>query len=249
MQLKTLESMINQRLQIDNFQDYAPNGLQIEGKSDVYRIVTGVTASQKLIDEAVRLKADALLVHHGYFWKNEPAALIGMKYRRIKTLIQHDMALLAYHLPLDADPVLGNNAQLGKLLHIKQDPSSQLTDLVFTGEVDPIDPVEFGVQIEKALHHAVVFSGELSQPKKIKKVAWCSGGGQDLIESAIEKKCDAFITGEVSEKTIHIANENNLYFYAAGHHATERYGILALGEWLKNQFNLEVIFVDIDNPA
>lgn len=249
MHLQELESILNQRLQSALFQDYAPNGIQIAGKSNIKRIVTGVTASQKLIDAAVRLNADAVLVHHGYFWKNEPQALIGMKYQRIKTLIQHNIALLAYHLPLDADPILGNNAQLGQLLDIKPDEHTDLTDLLFTGEVDSIDPIEFGKWIENKLQHSVIFSGELDQPKPIKKVAWCSGGAQDYIEQALEKHCDAFITGEVSERTIHIARENNLYFYAAGHHATERYGILALGNWLQANFNLEVIFVDIDNPA
>lgn len=249
MQLQELESILNQKLKIKLFQDYAPNGIQISGKSEIKRIVTGVTASQKLIDEAVRLNADALLVHHGYFWKNEQPQLTGMKYQRIKTLIKHDIALLAYHLPLDADPILGNNAQLGQLLEIQQNEQKDQLDLLFTGEVKPIDAFEFARKIETKLEHAVIFSGELEHSKMIKKVAWCTGGAQDYIELAIEKQCDAFITGEVSERTIHIARENNIYFYAAGHHATERYGILALGNWLKAKYDLEVNFVDIENPA
>lgn len=249
MDARELERLLNAKLNVAAFQDYAPNGIQIEGKAEINKIVTGVSASRRFIEEAIRLNADAILVHHGYFWKNEAPQIVGMKYQRIKRLIQNEIVLLAYHLPLDGDLDLGNNAELGKRLGILVDPKQQITDLVFTGFVDPVDPLIFGDRIEAALDRKPLFSGEIDRPKKIKKVAWCTGGGQDFIEEAILKQCDAFISGEVSERTIHIARENDLYFYAAGHHATERDGILALGNWLKTHYDLDVIFVDDENPA
>ena len=247
-----LESYISNLLKISVFKDYAPNGLQVEGKTEIKTIVTGVTASQTLIDEAIRLQADALLVHHGYFWPGESPSLKGMKGQRIRSLIKNDINLLAYHLPLDAHLHLGNNAQLGKQLGLTgiapiapDDPEC----LVFHGYLpEPMLVSEFTAHIANVLVRMPLVSHEPSQ--KIQHIAWCTGGAQGYLQQAIDYGIDAYITGEVSEHTIHTARENNVVFYAAGHHATERYGIKALGEWLQQQFNdLDVHFIDIDNPA
>ncbi|MDF7667611.1 Nif3-like dinuclear metal center hexameric protein [Orbaceae bacterium ESL0727] len=249
MQNFELEKIINTRLHIHLYHDYAPNGLQVEGRSDIKKIITGVTASQLLLDQAVALNADAVLVHHGYFWKNEPQTITGIKYHRIKTLLTHDINLLAYHLPLDGDPTLGNNAQLADLLSIKQDTRDAITDLFFTGTLTtPLTGLQLKDRITEQLHREPLYCGD-NAPAIIKRVAWCSGGGQDFLERAAMQGFDAFITGEVSERTIHIAREYGIHFYAAGHHATERYGIQKLGEWLAKNYGFEVIFIDIDNPV
>lgn len=242
-----LETLINQKLDVANFQDYAPNGLQVEGRRDISRIVTGVTACQALLDAAVDLQADAIIVHHGYFWKNEPAIVRGIKRNRLKTLLANDINLYGYHLPLDAHPQLGNNAQLAKMLGIQI--QGEVVPLVPYGNLYvPLSGEDFGRQIELQLGRKVLHSAQ-GGPDIIRRVAWCTGGGQGFIQQAAEFGVDAFITGEVSEQTIHIAREMGLHFYAAGHHATERGGIRALGEWLDAQPGLSVTFVDIDNPA
>lgn len=242
-----LETRLNNKLNTAAFQDYAPNGLQVEGRQDVRRIVTGVTASQALLDAAVEQAADAILVHHGYFWKNEPVVVRGMKRNRLKTLLTHDINLYGYHLPLDAHPELGNNAQLAQLLDIRV--LGEIDPLLPYGEFDqPLNAVILRERLEKILNRGVLHCGDHA-PAEIRRIAWCSGGGQGYIQQAAEFGVDAFITGEVSEQTIHIAREMGVNFYAAGHHATERYGIKALGEWLAVEHQLEVIFIDIPNPA
>lgn len=251
MNLFELERKINQHLKIQLFKDYAPNGLQIEGKSEVKKIVTGVTASMALIDKAISLNADAILVHHGYFWPNESPVLTGMKGRRIRKLIQNNISLLAYHLPLDAHLELGNNAQLGALLNLRKiEPIEPMNSqcLIFHGYLDqPESSDAFANRIETALGRKPLITHQQSD---IHHVAWCTGGAQNYIQQAIDFGVDAFISGEISEHTTHSARENNVVFYAAGHHATERYGIKALGEWLSHQdHELDVHFVDIDNPA
>ncbi|AHN26259.1 Hypothetical protein YbgI [Gilliamella apicola] len=247
-----LEQIINNELQISRYRDYAPNGLQVQGRSEVKKIVTGVTACQLLLDKAVELQADAVLVHHGFFWKNEPQTITGIKYRRIKTLLSHDINLYGYHLPLDGHLQFGNNIELAKLLDIKVDKHDDITDLMYTGSLsNPLTALEFKQQLEQVLHNGksqVLFCGD-NAPQIIKRIGWCSGGGQDFIEQAAQLGCDAFFTGEVSERTIHIAREYGINFYAAGHHATERYGIKKLGEWLASNYSLQSIFVDIHNPA
>jgi dinuclear metal center YbgI/SA1388 family protein len=247
-----LQHIIDNKLQVSRFRDYAPNGLQVQGRCEIKRIVTGVTACQLLLDKAVELQADAVLVHHGYFWKNEPQTITGIKYQRIKTLLLNDINLFGYHLPLDAHDVLGNNIQLAELLNIEVDKREDMTNLLFKGTLKKtLSALEFKEKLEQLLHNkqrSVLFCGD-NAPQIIKRVAWCSGGGQDFIESAAEQEVDAFFTGEVSERTIHIAREYGINFYAAGHHATERYGIKKLGEWLSIHYDLEVIFIDIDNPA
>ncbi len=249
MQNVELERIINKELQVTRYRDYAPNGLQVEGKTEINTIVTGVTACQKLLDKAVELNADAVLVHHGFFWKNEVQTLTGIKYRRIKTLLTHDINLFGYHLPLDGHPTLGNNAQLASLLGITLDPRDDITELLFTGSFsEPISAIQLHQKLEQQLERTPLFCGD-NAPHVIKRIALCSGGGQDYIETAANQGVDAFITGEVSERTIHIAREYGINFYAAGHHATERYGIKKLGEWLSANYGIHTIFVDIDNPA
>ena len=242
-----LEKIINEKLAVQEYQDYAPNGLQVEGRETVKRIVTGVTACQALLDEAVSLNADTVLVHHGYFWKNEPVAIRGMKQRRIKTLLCNDINLYGYHLPLDGHPVLGNNAQLASLMGVTV--TGQLDQLLPCGEFPvPVTGEELARRLQQGLDRDILHCGD-NAPAQIKKLAWCTGGGQSFIQMAADAGVDGFVTGEVSEQTIHIAREMGLHFFAAGHHATERGGIRALGEWLKNEKGLDVIFVDIPNPA
>lgn len=242
-----LEQQMNQLLNVAEMQDYAPNGLQVEGRREVRRVVTGVTACQALLDAALQAEADAILVHHGYFWKNEAPTIRGMRRQRLKTLLANDINLYAYHLPLDAHPQLGNNAQLARVLKIT--PQGLIAPLLPYGELaEPCSAGELIGRLERKLHHSVLHCGDHA-PAKIRRVAWCSGGGQGFIEQAAQFGVDAFITGEVSEQTIHIAQEMGLHFFAAGHHATERGGIRALGEWLAREHGLEVTFIDIANPA
>lgn len=242
-----LETLLNQFLNVSAFQDYAPNGLQVEGREEVKRIVTGVTACQALLDAAAAQQADAVLVHHGYFWKNEPAVVRGMKRRRLKTLLVNDINLYGYHLPLDAHPEVGNNALLGAGLNAAA--LGEIEPLLPYGELcEPTSGDGLRQRLETLLARPVLHSGD-NAPAVIKRVAWCTGGGQGFIEQAASFGVDAFITGEVSEKTIHVAREMGLHFYAAGHHATERAGIRALGEWLARRHGFDVTFVDIPNPA
>lgn len=247
MRNSELEQRVNQLLNTADFKDYSPNGLQVEGRNNVNKIVTGVTACQALLDEAVRLNADAVLVHHGYFWKNEPAVIKGMKRRRLKTLLMNDINLYGWHLPLDAHPQLGNNARLAKLWNIEC--KGEIQPLLCWGELaQPISGEQFAQRIHQTLGRTPLHCGD-NAPKLIKRVAWCSGGGQGFIDDAAAFGVDAFISGEASEQTIHSAREQGLHFFAAGHHATERCGIQALGEWLAEHHGLDVTFIDIDNPV
>lgn len=245
-----LVEYLNQELQVSSIKDYCPNGLQIEGRDTIGHIVTGVTASQQLIDAAINVQADAILVHHGYFWKGESEPLVGMKKRRIASLLRHDINLLAYHLPIDMHHQWGNNAQLGALFgftNIAPLAAVNPTGIVYQGETDGTLSELAGV-IEHKLGRALVVC-EGAPDKRIERVAWCTGGGQGFIEQAAAAGCDVFISGEVSEQTIHVAREMGIAFIAAGHHATERYGVKAVGEHLAAEFGLQVTFIDIDNPA
>ena len=246
-----LLAFLNELLQPERVRDFCPNGMQVEGKKKIKRVVTGVTASQSLIDEAIKLEADAILVHHGYFWKGEDPCIKGMKKQRLGALLLNDINLYAYHLPLDIHPTLGNNAQLAKLLGIEVERGLEVgnaASVAMRGYFEtPLDATQLGDTIEiklgrKPLHEA-------SSKKLIQSVAWCTGGGQNYIEMAAEQGIDAYITGEVSEQTIHTAREMDIHFYAAGHHATERYGVKALGEHIAQKLGLTVQFVDIPNPA
>ncbi|NJD00286.1 type 2 GTP cyclohydrolase I [Candidatus Erwinia dacicola] len=242
-----LERLVNQLLNTENFKDYAPNGLQIEGRGEIKKVVTGVTACQALLDEAVRLEADAVLVHHGYFWKSEAPAIKGIKRQRLKTLLANDINLFGWHLPLDGHSELGNNALLAKMFDI--DVKGEIALLLPWGELRiPINGEQLAQRIAQVLGREPLHCGD-NAPALIKRVAWCSGGGQGYINDASAFGVDAFISGEVSEQTIHSAREQGLHFFAAGHHATERCGIQALGDWLAQHHGLDVTFVDIFNPA
>lgn len=247
-----LVSFLNSELQSDKIRDYCPNGLQVEGKTGINRLVTGVTASQALLDAAVAANADAILVHHGYFWKNETAQVTGIKKKRLQTLLRHDINLLAYHLPLDVHPKLGNNAQLGVLLNaqnISAIMAAEPIGVLLQGELaGGLNVAQIAQQLETALQRKVLLhTADISLT--VSKLAWCTGGGQGYIEQAAAAGAQLFISGEVSEQTIHLSRELGIHFIAAGHHATERYGVKALGEFIAQQFGLDVQFIDIDNPA
>lgn len=230
--------------------DYCPNGLQVEGRAEVGRIVSGVTASQALLDAAVEAGADLVLVHHGYFWKNENPCVVGMKQRRLKTLLSHDISLLAYHLPLDVHPEVGNNVQLalrlGLLVEGALEPDNpRSVGLVGTLPV-PLAPAVFGQHVAAVLGRVpLVIEGE----RPIRRIAWCTGAAPGYIEQALAAGVDAYLTGEISEPVVHVARENGITFCAAGHHATERYGVQALGSYLAGRFGIEHRFIDCDNPA
>ncbi|OGT30263.1 MAG: Nif3-like dinuclear metal center hexameric protein [Gammaproteobacteria bacterium RIFCSPHIGHO2_12_FULL_35_23] len=250
MDRQELMAYLDQCLQPERFNDYCPNGLQVEGKKAINKIITGVTACQALLDRAVKEQADLILVHHGYFWKNEQPNIIGMKKKRLKTLLMADINLVAYHLPLDAQVQFGNNVQLAKHLGIEIDGeilNYQGMGLLLTGHLpQPATGSEFAALIAKKLDRTPLHIGQ--DDTKINTVAWCTGAAPDLIELVVQAGVDAYLTGEAAERTVHIARETGVHFYAAGHHATERYGIKALGEHLAERFGLTVKFIDIDNP-
>lgn len=248
--LSEITSYLDTLLEVQKFQDYCPNGLQVEGKSSIKRIVTGVTASQALIDEAVASGADTVLVHHGYFWKGEPAPITGLKGKRIKTLMQHDISLLAYHLPLDAHQELGNNAQLAKLLELEVCGGLDSSDSPIGLWGKPIQScslASFAESLALKLQRKPLVIGD--DDRKLHKIAWCTGAAQSYIERAVDLGVDCFISGEISEPTVHIARECNITYISAGHHATERYGVKALGEHLQQELAVECRFIDIDNPV
>lgn len=253
MERNSLVAACNQELNASRFKDYTINGLQVEGGQEIRRVLSGVTACQALLDKAVEWKADAVLVHHGYFWKNEPPALTGMKCARIKTLLVNDMNLLAYHLPLDAHPTLGNNAQLARRLGWRFDCclDAELGEgLLWFGYDDQKRTVsELTEHMSHVLCRPPLVIESPTGSKCIERIAWCTGGAQDMIIEAAEGGAQAFVSGEISERTTHLAREMGIHYFAAGHHATERYGVEALGEWLAERFAIEHRFVDIDNPA
>jgi len=245
-----LQRYINTLLSIDQFRDYCPNGLQVAGSETVSHIVSGVTASQALIDAAIEQQADVLLVHHGFFWKGESPCITGLKGQRIAALMANNINLMAYHLPLDAHIELGNNSQLAKLLNLYIEERVGDQAIVCVGKLpEPMSPAQLSSHIETALQRQPLHIGHDHSDKPIQKVAWCTGAAQSYLEQAIELGADAFITGEISEQTVHTAREAGIHFYAAGHHATERYGVKALGEHLAEHFSLRHSFIDIDNPV
>lgn len=252
MNVFELEKILNNKLQADRIKDYAPNGLQVEGKHEIKKIITGVTASQRLIDVAITKQADLVLVHHGYFWRNEDMRIINMKYRRIASLIKNDINLMGYHLPLDMAPDLGNNAKIAELLNILEVEALDPMDaqpLILKGKLkQPMRGEVFAEIVEHRFHRKPLHIAPESD-KLISTIAWCSGGAQDYIDKAAEFGVDAYLSGEISERTTHSARELDIHYYAAGHHATERYGIEELGEWLKQEYQLDVEFIDCDNPV
>lgn len=246
-----LQNILNELLKAPQIKDYCPNGLQVEGRNDVRKIITGVTACQALIDAAVDKQADAILVHHGFFWKSESDVITGMKRQRIQTLLREDINLYGYHLPLDIHPELGNNAQLAQHLGIRLRRGLEPWDkfsVAMVGKFDePLTPAALSQRIEDVLGRAPLHIN--ANVELISKVGICTGGGQSYLGLAAEQGLDAFISGEISESSVHTAREMGIEYYAAGHHATERYGVQALGNWLQSEHGLEVEFIDIDNPV
>ncbi|MBP6241510.1 MAG: Nif3-like dinuclear metal center hexameric protein [Hydromonas sp.] len=242
--LTEIETLLN----CAQFKDYCPNGLQIQGHNSITKIACAVTASAAVIEQATLWGADALLVHHGYFWRGEDASIVGMKYQRVRRLMQADMNLIAYHLPLDAHPVLGNNAQLGLKLGLSAQGQSPIEPLVWFGEHSANLTIgAFCTQITDVLGRTPLLIGE---PRaRLGRVAWCTGGAQDYIHIAAQLGANTYISGEVSERTYHEARELGINYLACGHHATERFGIQALGEYLAQQFGLDYQFFDENNPV
>ena len=252
MQLRELVAHTDRLLAVDRFTDYCPNGLQVQGRPEVHTLIGGVTACQALLDAAVEQQADAVLVHHGYFWKGEDPCIVGMKHRRLATLLRHDLSLIAYHLPLDAHPELGNNAQLARALDLTvtgvADGDSRTPGLIMLGEpAEPTSGAAFAAHLATRLNREPLYVAGADAP--IRRLAWSTGAAQSSIEVALAAGADAFLTGEASEQTVHFTRENGLHFFAAGHHATERYGVQALGAHLAQRFDLCFRFVDIDNPV
>ena len=246
--ITTIVNYTNVLLDSKSFEDYAPNGLQVQGKTEIRKIVTGVSATQAFIEAAIEKDADAILVHHGWFWGKEDPRIIGMKYKRLKLLMDNDISLIAYHLPLDAHPEFGNNAQLAKRLDIQIEDVMDKQGVGNYGRLSEyISLDKLGENIEKSLGRkpTVISGGDHA----IRKVAWCTGGAQNWIQQAADAGVDAYISGEISEQTVHVAREMGVHYIAAGHHATERYGAKALGEHVAAKFGLLCEFVDIDNPA
>lgn len=240
----------DQFLQSQQFKDYCPNGLQIEGKAEVETVVSSVTASLQAIEQALDVKADMLLVHHGYFWKGEPAPLTGIKGRRIKQLMQADISLLAYHLPLDAHPEIGNNACLAQRLGIEITGALNPQDHFPIGNIgrlaQPMTAQQFAQLLTERLGQTPICIS--TQQRPIQKIGFCTGAAQDFLSQAAMQGCDAYLSGEVSERTFHEAQEYGIHYFAAGHHATERYGVQSLAERLVQQFHLKHRYVELDNP-
>jgi len=247
MELNLLVNELANFLQVGKFQDYCPNGLQVEGRPQVRRIVSGVTASQALIEAAIAADADAILVHHGYFWRGESAEITGLKRNRLKRLLTHDLSLLAYHLPLDAHAEVGNNVQLGKVFEW---PITRYLDdkhmLPMAELPHAIMLAELGEHVSTCLGRQVQLLGESQKP--VKTVAWCTGAAQSYIQQVVNAGVDVFISGEVSEPTWHTVCETDTAYICAGHHATERYGVQALGQWIAENYGIEHIYIELGNP-
>ncbi len=234
-------------LQPERFKDYGPNGLQVEGRAQVARIVSGVTASRALIEAAIAAGADTLLVHHGLFWRGQDGRVVGWMKERLRLLLAHDINLIAYHLPLDAHPELGNNAQLGRVLGWQAEQRFGEQELGFLAPAAFADGAALATHVQQRLGRSVTLVP--GDGRALRRIAWCSGGAQGFFEAAIAAGADAFMTGEISEPQAHLARETGVAFVAAGHHATERYGAPALAAQLAAEYGLEHQFIDIDNPA
>ncbi len=251
---KELALWLDDTLQPQRFRDYCPNGLQVAGKSQIKRVVTGVTASMALLQAAIDRQADALLVHHGWFWKNEDTRLIGTRRERIALALKHDLNLFAYHLPLDAHPQLGNNAQLGKVLGLTPELDAQGAPmtcgpdgLIWLGRCAPGNTLQtLGRHVAQALGRTPLLIGPNDQA--VSRIAWCTGGAQGMMQAAVDAGAQVYLTGEASEPNFHLANETGTSFIAAGHHATERYGVQALGQAASEALGIEVEFIDLPNP-
>ena len=248
MNREQLRNALDTLLDAARFRDYCPNGLQVEGRADVRRVVSGVTASLALIERAVETEADAILVHHGLFWKGDDMRVVGPKKKRLELLLKHGINLFAYHLPLDAHAELGNNAQLAKHLGFRITGRFAEQEIGFLGELATATPAEvLAAKVSEVLGRKALVVGPLE--RVVKRIAWCTGGAQGYFEAAIAASCDAFLSGEISEQTTHTAREAGVPFIAAGHHATERYGVQGVGAWLQAQHAIAHQFIDDDNPA
>ncbi len=248
MKREELIRYLDKLLEAGRFRDYCPNGLQVEGRSELQRLVAGVSATQALLDAAVARDADAILVHHGWFWRGEDGRVTGMRKTRLQTLLRHDLSLIAYHLPLDGHPELGNNAQLAKRLGWLADDRFGEQEIGWLGHLEnPSTVAAVGERVGIALQRAPLLIGDGSRP--VRRVGWCSGAAQGLFEEAIARGVDLYLSGEISEQTVHLARESGVAYLAAGHHASERYGVQALAEHLAERCGLNCEFVDIDNPV
>ncbi|RLQ21902.1 Nif3-like dinuclear metal center hexameric protein [Seongchinamella sediminis] len=247
--LSSVLQWLDDTLQPARYRDYCPNGLQVEGRPAIARLATAVTANQGVLDRAIAWGADALLVHHGYFWKGEPQPVVGMKRRRLAALLANEVSLLAYHLPLDAHPELGNNARLGQLLGIADPGPLQPDDPASVGNVGELDisAGELCQRLQALTGRQPLLIG--ASDRQLRRVAWCTGAAQSYIDAAVTAGADVFISGEISEPTVHSAREEGIAYIAAGHHATERYGVQAVGEALARAFGLRHQFFDEDNPV
>lgn len=231
------------------FKDYGPNGLQVEGREHIAHIVSGVTASRALIEAAIAAQADAIFVHHGLFWRGMDGRVTGWMKQRLQLLLAHDINLIAYHLPLDAHPTLGNNAQLGQKLGVCHDATFGDQQLGHIGDAHFDSAAALASHVQATLGRDVTWIAPLEQVRPIRRLAWCTGGAQGFFEAAIAAGADAFITGEISEPQAHLARETGVAFLAAGHHATERYGAPAVAAHVAAQLGIRHTFIEIDNPA
>jgi dinuclear metal center YbgI/SA1388 family protein len=248
MRREELVDHLDRLLEPGKFRDYCPNGLQVEGRATVRRIVTGVTASQALLDAAVASAADTIIVHHGYFWKGEDGRLTGLRKQRLGTLLAHDINLLAYHLPLDAHPQLGNNAQLAAALGFVPEGRFGEQDIAWFGRLaEECTAAVLAERIGRVLARQPLLMAGDGRP--LRRIGWCSGGAQGYFEAAIALGLDAYVSGEISEPTVHLARESGVAYLACGHHATERFGVQALAAHLTETCGLDCQFVDIDNPV
>lgn len=248
MERNALEGYLERYLDVPRFRDYCPNGLQVEGRAEIRRIVTGVTASLALLQAADAAGADAVIVHHGYFWRGEDGRVTGTRRVRLKYLLERGLNLFAYHLPLDAHPEVGNNVQLARQLGLAVEGACLRQELVLYGR--PAVPLTLGAFAEQVATRLGRVPQVIGDPaREVRTVAWCSGAAQNYLEDAVAQGVDVYLSGEISEQTVHLARESGVAYIAAGHHASERYGVAALGAHLAARHGLEQEFIDIPNPV
>ncbi len=248
MQREELRNYLDTALEASRFRDYCPNGLQVEGRGEIRKLAVAVTASQRAVDAAIAMKADALLVHHGYFWRGEDGRITGIRRARLSALLGNDVNLFAYHLPLDAHPEWGNNAELGRRLGWRVTGRFGEQAVGFVGETaTPSSAAAVAARLADVLGRTPMRVGDAD--RSVTRIGWCSGGAQDYFEQAIAEGVDLFVSGEISERTVHLALESGVPYIAAGHHATERYGVQALAAHLASRFGLDWDYIELDNPV
>ncbi|HEY6898031.1 MAG TPA: Nif3-like dinuclear metal center hexameric protein [Rhodocyclaceae bacterium] len=248
MQRDELRAYLDGLLETARFRDYCPNGLQVEGRPVVRRLVVGVTASQALLDAALACEADAVLVHHGYFWRGEDGRIVGLRKSRLATLLKNDLNLFGYHLPLDAHAELGNNAQLALKAGWRIEGRFAEQDIGFFGSpATPMTAADLASGLESVLGRVPLLIGDAARP--VRRIAWCTGGAQGYFEQAIDTGADVYVSGEISEQTVHVARESGIPYIAAGHHATERYGVQAVAAHLSDKFGIDCRYIEVDNPV